>query len=85
MIQKVEEFFNGSDDINLASKVIDLLELFIQNKDTIISKEMIVDKLWGYDEDYSDGSIRVYINSLKKVIGKESISNIKGIGYKFEL
>lgn len=77
--------FDGDKDINLANKVIDLLELFIQNKDTIISKEMIIDKLWGYDEDYSDGSIRVYVNNLKKVIGKEAISNIKGVGYKFEL
>lgn len=46
---------------------------------------MIVDRLWNYDEDYSEGSIRVYINNLKKILGKDCIKNIKGIGYKFEL
>ena len=45
---------------------------------------MIISKLWACDEEYSEGSIRVYINSIKKLLGKESLSNIKGIGYKIE-
>lgn len=73
------------EDLNLASKIIDLLELFLQNKDTIISKEMIINKLWEFNEEYSEGAIRVYINNLKKLLGKDSIKNIKGIGYKLEL
>ncbi len=46
---------------------------------------MIIDKLWDFDEEYSEGAIRVYINNLKKLLGKDSIKNIKGIGYKLEL
>ncbi len=72
-------------DLPMPSKVIDLLELFLERKNTIITKEVIIKKLWNYDEDYSEGSIRVYINNLKHLIGKEKIKNIKGIGYKFEL
>lgn len=72
-------------DINIAGKVIDLLELFLEKKDKIITKDMIIDKLWNFDEEYSEGSIRVYINNLKKLIGKEKIKNIKGVGYKIEL
>jgi len=72
-------------DLPMPSKVIDLLELFLERKDTIITKEVIIKKLWNYDEDYSEGSIRVYINNLKHLIGKEKIKNIKGIGYKLEL
>jgi DNA-binding response OmpR family regulator len=75
---------NGK-DIYIANKLIDLLELFLEKKDTIITKEMIIDKLWNFDEEYSEGSIRVYINNLKKLIGKKNIKNIKGIGYKLEL
>lgn len=72
-------------DIYMAAKIIDLLELFLEKRDTIITKEMIINKLWGFDEEYSEGSIRVYINNLKKLLGKESIKNIKGVGYKIEL
>ena len=75
----------NEEDIYLAAKVIDLLELFLEKRDTIITKDMIINKLWDFDEEYSEGSIRVYINNLKKLIGKESIRNIKGIGYKIEL
>ncbi len=75
---------NG-EDLYIANKIIDLLELFIEKKDSIITKEMIIDKLWSFSEEYSEGSIRVYINNLKKLIGKEKIKNIKGVGYKIEL
>lgn len=75
---------NGT-DINLAGKIIDLLELFLEKKERLITKEMIIDRLWGCSQDYSEGSIRVYINNLKKLLGKDAIKNIKGIGYKIEL
>lgn len=82
---KNRRLLKGQDDLNLTSKVIDLLELFLEQKDSIITKEMIINRLWSYNEDYSEGSIRVYINNLKKIFGKDSIKNLKGIGYKFEL
>lgn len=75
---------NGT-DINLAGKIIDLLELFLEKKERLITKEMIINRLWGCSEGYSEGSIRVYINNLKKLLGKDAIKNIKGIGYKIEL
>jgi len=76
--------FKNNIDLNLPIKVSELLELFIENRGEIVTKEMIVDKLWSASKDYSEGSIRVYINSIKKLLGKEYISNIKGIGYKVE-
>ncbi|WP_417333645.1 response regulator transcription factor [Halarcobacter sp.] len=82
---KNRRLLKGQDDLNLTSKVIDLLELFLEQKDAIVTKEMIINRLWAYNEDYSEGSIRVYINNLKKIFGKDSIKNLKGIGYKFEL
>jgi len=82
---KNRRLLKGQDDLNLTSKVIDLLELFLEQKDAIVTKEMIINRLWSYNEDYSEGSIRVYINNLKKIFGKDSIKNLKGIGYKFEL
>lgn len=71
-------------DLNLPIKVLDLIELFIENKGEIVTKNMIISKLWTVDEAYSEGSIRVYINQIKKILGKDIISNIKGIGYKIE-
>lgn len=71
-------------DLNLPIKVLELIELFIENRGEIVTKNMIISKLWATQEEYSEGSIRVYINQIKKILGKESIQNIKGIGYKIE-
>ncbi|MDY0053014.1 MAG: response regulator transcription factor [Aliarcobacter sp.] len=71
-------------DINLPIKVLDLMELFVENRGEIVTKNMIITKLWATNEEYSEGSIRVYINQIKKLLDKDSILNIKGIGYKIE-
>lgn len=76
--------YKDNSDMNLPTKVVDLLELFLENKDKIVTKEMIVNKLWSTQEDYSEGSIRVYINHVKKIFVNKKIINIKGIGYKLE-
>ena len=71
-------------DLNVPIKVVNLFELCLESRDAIITKEMIVTKLWSCSEEYSEGAIRVYINNLKKIVGKECLNNIKGIGYKVE-
>lgn len=81
---ETKRVYENGIDLNLSTKVSELLELFIENRGLIVTKEMIISKLWSVDEDYSEGSIRVYINHIKKILGKESILNIKGIGYKIE-
>ena len=71
-------------DLNLPIKVLELMELFVENKGEIVTKEMIISKLWAINEEYSEGSIRVYINQIKKLFDKDTILNIKGVGYKIE-
>ena len=79
-----KRIYENGVDLNVPIKVVHLFELCFQNRDAIITKEMIVSKLWSCSQEYSEGSIRVYINNLKKILGKECLSNVKGIGYKVE-
>ncbi len=71
-------------EAELNPKELELLALFLKNMGKTVTKEMIYETLWSPDEIISDGSLRVYINNLKKVIGKERITNIRGVGYRFE-
>lgn len=75
----------GDKEQLLSKKQSKLLELFIQNKNQLVTKEMIYNKLWKWDKEPSEGSIRVYITQLKKLLGKDIIQNHKGLGYKLEL
>ncbi len=65
-------------------KELKLLALFIKNRKKVLPKEEIIAHLWSEDELPSVGALRVYINRLKKIFGKEAISNIRGVGYRFE-
>lgn len=69
----------------LPLKTIKLLELFLENEGQIVTKEQIINRLWSSSHEYSEGSIRVYINKLKKILKKDAIENIKGIGYKLTI
>lgn len=71
-------------DLNLPVKVLELIDLFVENRGEIVTKEMIISKLWSTNQEYSEGSIRVYINQIKKLFDKDMILNIKGVGYKIE-
>jgi DNA-binding response OmpR family regulator len=73
--------------IKFSLKALELFELFYQNNHTIVTKEMIINRLWTANESYSEGSIRVYVNSIKKLFIDGTlfkVTNIKSIGYKIE-
>lgn len=76
--------FKNNEEVFLTPKELDLLSLLIKERGKVVTHEMIVDKLWSSSEQISSGAIRVYINDIKKAIGKERITNIRGVGYRFE-
>jgi DNA-binding response OmpR family regulator len=75
------------EEIKFGLKALELFELFYLHNNSIVSKDMIINKLWNTDEQFSDGSIRVYVNNIKKLFDDENsfkITSIKNIGYKIE-
>ncbi len=82
---KERVIYRDKKPINLPLKVINLLELFLENSSQVVTKEQIIYRLWSVSDSYSDGAIRVYVNKLKKIVGKDKIKNIKGIGYKLTI
>lgn len=56
---------NGK-EVKLKLKEAQLMELLIKNKNMIVSKESIIEKIWGYDEDVTDNHVEVYISMLIK-------------------
>jgi len=68
--------------LNLNSKAIELLILLLENKNEVVSNELIKDRLYPAGVEASSGAIRVYITQLKKIF-KDKIVNIRGVGYSF--
>jgi len=60
-----------------------LLSLFLQNPNKVFTREEIFEHLYDYADEPSKASLRVFINTLRKIIGKEKIETIKNIGYRY--
>ncbi|MCH5583946.1 response regulator transcription factor [Shimazuella sp. AN120528] len=72
----------------LTPREFDLLDLLIRNKGQVLTREVILDRVWGYHANVGSNSVDAYIKLLRKKIdepGKQTmISNIRGVGYSIE-
>lgn len=68
--------------IDVPKKVFDLMRLFAEKENSVITQEVIASRLWELGEEPSFGAIRVYINKLNKLLQDRKITNIKGVGYR---
>ena len=57
----------------------------IDNKGLVLSRNQILDEVWGYDCDVIDRTIDAYIRNIRKKLRLDCITTVKGIGYKFEM
>ena len=69
-------------EIALTISEIELLEFMIQHHHRIISQDEIKVLIWNDSLEATDSALKNLLNKLRKKIGKESISNISGVGYK---
>jgi len=75
----------GGKEISLTAKEFALLELFVSNKNKVISKAEIAEKIWNITFDTGTNVIEVYVNFLRKKIDKDFsiklIHTLVGMGY----
>lgn len=71
--------------IELTTKEFDLLHLFLQNPKRVLSRDIIMEKIWGYDYSGESNVLEVYIALLRQKLeehgGKRIIQTVRGAGY----
>jgi len=71
-------------EIELTAKEFELLKIFIKNKGRILTREVLLNQLWGYDF-YGDARvIDTHIKNLRYKLKVDYIKTIRGVGYKLE-
>ncbi len=72
--------------IELTPKEYDLLVYLIVNKNIALSREKILNEVWGYDFFGEDRTVDTHIKMLRNSIGiyRDNIITVRGMGYKFE-
>ena len=68
--------------ISLSKTELQLLVCLLENAGHILSKEIILEKVWGFDGQFvDDNTVTVNISRLKNKLGTDSIENVRGLGY----
>lgn len=79
------EVFRGEKLIELTTKEFDLLHLFMQNPKRVLSRDIIMEKIWGYDYSGESNVLEVYIALLRQKTEefghKRLIQTVRGAGY----
>mgnify|MGYP003600818144 FL=1 len=73
------------EEFNLSKIEAKILEYFLKNKNKTISIDEISVNNWLYDEMPESTTIRTYIKNLRKKLNDETITTLKGIGYRFNI
>jgi len=81
--------FKGDDEIKLSNKEFDLLTELMRNKGAVLSRDLILTKVWGYDYFVDKRTVDVHIRWLREKIednpsSPKRISTVRGVGYRFE-
>ena len=76
----------GGEKIELPRKELMILRLLIENKDTPLSRETILTKIWGYDYDGSERVVDNRVKNLRKLLGEEGkkIKTVFTRGYQIQ-
>ena len=84
---KAHRVFIGSEEAKLTPKEYELLLYFIENKNIALSREQLLNKIWGYDFYGDDRTIDTHIKMLRNNLGeyRDMIVTVRGMGYRFEI
>jgi DNA-binding response OmpR family regulator len=71
--------------LDVTPKEYDILNYLVQNKNIAISREQLLEKVWGYDFFGDDRTVDTHIKMLRNSLGKyrDHIKTVRSIGYKY--
>ncbi|MGS0763659.1 response regulator transcription factor [Syntrophomonas curvata] len=82
------ELEGPSDSVRLTLKEFEILRYFLYRPHRAVSKDELIEKVWGFDSEADYNNIEVYISFLRKKLAhigsRAAITTLRGIGYKLE-
>lgn len=68
--------------VELSAKEFVLAEVLLRHPMQVMSKEQLLNRVWGYDYDPGSNIIEVYIRHLRRKLGNDAIETVRGMGYR---
>jgi DNA-binding response OmpR family regulator len=77
------EVMVGDRDVDLRGKEFDLLAYLMENRGNVLSRDMLLDRVWGLEYAAGTRTVDVHVAQLRKKLGRpELIRTVRGTGYK---
>ncbi len=70
--------------VDLSAREFALAEVFFRHAGQVLSREQLLSHVWGYDFDPGSNVVDVYVGYLRKKLGKQRITSVRGMGYRLE-
>jgi DNA-binding response OmpR family regulator len=71
-------------EVELPSREFILAEAFFQHPGQVLTRQQLLDRVWGYDYDSGSNIVDVYVGYLRKKLGSDLFETVRGIGYRLK-
>jgi DNA-binding response OmpR family regulator len=71
----------GGRSVELSAREFVMLEVFLRHPGQVLSREQLLSRVWGYQHDPGSNVVDVYVGYLRRKLGRERISTVRGMGY----
>lgn len=80
--------YSNNEEKKLTKKEAKILHLLVQNKNKVLTRDIVLNAVWGQDDYFVGRSLDVFITKLRKYLKEDeqvTINNIHGVGFKLEI
>lgn len=83
--EKRHQVLVNGEEIILAKKEFDLLRYLMENQGIVLTRDSILETIWGYDFDGETRTVDVHVRTLRQKLGEGGtlIETVRGVGYRF--
>lgn len=74
----------GAKPVDLTAREFVLAETFLRHPGQVLSREQLLSRVWGYDYDPGSNVVDVYVRYLRRKLGADRITTVRGAGYRLE-
>lgn len=76
--------FVADREVELSARELSLAEVLMRNRGLVMSREQLLSQVWGYDFDPGSNVVDVYVGYLRKKLGPELVTTVRGLGYRVD-
>jgi DNA-binding response OmpR family regulator len=79
---RTRKIYVGDREVLLPAREYTMAEVFFRHPGQVMTRQQLLDLVWGYDYDPGSNIVDVYVGYLRKKLGNKSIETVRGMGYR---